>query len=224
VWTMKFNHDGRYLATAGQDRVVRVWELDLIDGSGVGQSSDPSSPTDSESEDNETPTKETRRQLTLNDTLNDTEQEGTPNENTPGPSGFFHFVSRESRGDESVSANVGNVGEDQLRLVDSIHALLSEVEVERGRAKTALEKTKERVASLERTNAELERRLAGRREMGKASNETSANRDSDTESDDSNSGHDDSYIDEDAWSDDEVGTPVRKRGFLSSLNPFGRRR
>ena len=179
---------------------------------------------DSESEDNETPTKETRRQLTLNDTLNDTEQEGTPNENTPGPSGFFHFVSRESRGDESVSANVGNVGEDQLRLVDSIHALLSEVEVERGRAKTALEKTKERVASLERTNAELERRLAGRGEMGKASNETSANRDSDTEFDDSNSGHDDSYIDEDAWSDDEVGTPVRKRGFLSSLNPFGRRR
>ena len=53
VWTMKFNHDGRYLATAGQDRVVRVWELDLIDGSGVGQSSDPSSPTDSEANNND---------------------------------------------------------------------------------------------------------------------------------------------------------------------------
>ena len=31
VWTMKFNHSGRFLATAGQDRVVRVWELDLED-------------------------------------------------------------------------------------------------------------------------------------------------------------------------------------------------
>ena len=30
VWTMKFNHSGRFLATAGQDRVVRVWELDLV--------------------------------------------------------------------------------------------------------------------------------------------------------------------------------------------------
>ena len=33
VWTMQFNHSGRYLATAGQDRVVRVWELDLADES-----------------------------------------------------------------------------------------------------------------------------------------------------------------------------------------------
>ena len=31
VWTMQFNHSGRFLATAGQDRVVRVWELDLAE-------------------------------------------------------------------------------------------------------------------------------------------------------------------------------------------------
>ena len=39
VWTMKFNHSGRYLATAGQDRVVRVWELDLVssDDGGAGE-------------------------------------------------------------------------------------------------------------------------------------------------------------------------------------------
>ena len=28
VWTMKFSHSGEYLATAGQDRIVRVWALD----------------------------------------------------------------------------------------------------------------------------------------------------------------------------------------------------
>ena len=28
VWTMKFSHAGEYLATAGQDRIVRVWALD----------------------------------------------------------------------------------------------------------------------------------------------------------------------------------------------------
>lgn len=32
VWTMKFSHHGEYLATAGQDRVVRVWALDREDG------------------------------------------------------------------------------------------------------------------------------------------------------------------------------------------------
>jgi hypothetical protein len=33
IWTMKFNESGRFLATAGQDRVVRVWELDLEEAS-----------------------------------------------------------------------------------------------------------------------------------------------------------------------------------------------
>ena len=32
VWTMKFSHTGEYLATAGQDRIVRVWALDREDG------------------------------------------------------------------------------------------------------------------------------------------------------------------------------------------------
>jgi WD40 repeat protein len=33
---MKFSHNGEYLATAGQDRVVRVWALDREEGSGSG--------------------------------------------------------------------------------------------------------------------------------------------------------------------------------------------
>jgi WD40 repeat protein len=32
VWTMKFSHTGEYLATAGQDAIVRVWQLDRDDG------------------------------------------------------------------------------------------------------------------------------------------------------------------------------------------------
>ena len=32
MWTMKFSHTGEYLATAGQDRIVRVWALDREDG------------------------------------------------------------------------------------------------------------------------------------------------------------------------------------------------
>ena len=31
VWTMKFSHRGEFLATAGQDRVVRVWALDATE-------------------------------------------------------------------------------------------------------------------------------------------------------------------------------------------------
>lgn len=33
VWAMKFNKDGQYLATGGQDMVVRIWAL--YDGSGM---------------------------------------------------------------------------------------------------------------------------------------------------------------------------------------------
>ena len=49
---MKFNRDGRYLATAGQDRVVRVWELDLEEGDVPGDGGDDDTPPTS------SPTKE----------------------------------------------------------------------------------------------------------------------------------------------------------------------
>ena len=50
------------------------------------------------------------------------------------PRGFFHFMSRSMNGVPLGGVPVDKVGEDQLRLVDSIHALLTEVESERARA------------------------------------------------------------------------------------------
>ena len=133
---------------------------------------------------------------------------------------------------------VGDVGEDQLRLVDSIHELLSEVERERARAKHALETVGEKVRSLEATNAALERRLAGKREMEGESllvardrasvsrGAVSNGRDEDdaSDEDEGSEGSDGSSRDQDAWSDDDDGsTPSRRRGFFASLNPFARR-
>ena len=135
---------------------------------------------------------------------------------------------------------VGDVGEDQLRLVDSIHELLSEVERERAREKRALETCGEKVRSLEATNAALERRLAGKREMegesllvarerasgsqGAVSNGGDEGLDDDAAANDDDEGSDASSRDEDAWSDDDDGsTPSRRRGFFASLNPFARR-
>jgi len=133
---------------------------------------------------------------------------------------------------------VGDVGEDQLRLVDSIHELLSEVERERARAKRALETCGEKVRSLEETNAALERRLAGKREMEGESLLVARERASGSrgavskggdeglndDDDDDGEGSDASSRDEDAWSDDDDGsTPSRRRGFFASLNPFARR-
>ncbi|KAL8140665.1 hypothetical protein V2J09_006686 [Rumex salicifolius] len=54
IWTMKFNLDGRYLASAGEDRVIRVWEVQeceiassrLNDDSGICPSPDRSLASD----------------------------------------------------------------------------------------------------------------------------------------------------------------------------------
>ena len=155
---------------------------------------------------------------------------GTPNgdETSSAPLGFFHFVSRSANGARATGgAPVGDVGEDQLRLVDSIHELLSEVEHERARAKRALEAAGEKARLLEATNAALERRLAGKRELqAEGAAETrdaseNVSRGAVGGSDASDASDED---DSDAWSDDDVGTtPRRRRGFFSSLNPFARR-
>jgi hypothetical protein len=158
---------------------------------------------------------------------------GTPNgdETSSAPSGFFHFVSRSANGARATGgATVGDVGEDQLRLVDSIHELLSEVERERARAKRALEAAGENARTLEATNAALERRLAGKRELqAEGAAETrdaseNVSRGAVGGSDASDASDSDDSDDSDAWSDDDVGTtPRRRRGFFSSLNPFARR-
>ena len=160
---------------------------------------------------------------------------GTPNgdETSSAPSGFFHFVSRSANGARATGgATVGDVGEDQLRLVDSIHELLSEVERERARAKRALEAAGENARTLEATNAALERRLAGKRELQAegaardfrdASENVSRGAVGGSDASDASDDASDSD-DSDAWSDDDVGTtPRRRRGFFSSLNPFARR-
>ena len=162
---------------------------------------------------------------------------GTPGAGEKAPSGFFHFVSRSANGARATGGvPVGDVGEDQLRLVDSIHELLSEVERERARAKRALEAAGEKTRSLEATNAALERRLAGKRELegeAVANDRASVSRSAvsnggdaaDADVDDVYEGFDGTSRDEDAWSDDddEESTPRRRRGFFSSLNPFARR-
>lgn len=155
---------------------------------------------------------------------------GTPNgdETSSAPLGFFHFVSRSANGARATGgAPVGDVGEDQLRLVDSIHELLSEVEHERARAKRALEAAGEKARLLEATNAALERRLAGKRELqaeGAAETRDASENVSRGAVGGSDASDEDDSDDSDAWSDDDVGTtPRRRRGFFSSLNPFARR-
>ena len=155
---------------------------------------------------------------------------GTPNgdETSSAPLGFFHFVSRSANGARATGgAPVGDVGEDQLRLVDSIHELLSEVEHERARAKRALEAAGEKARLLEATNAALERRLAGKRELqaeGAAETRDASENVSRGAVGGSDASDSDDSDDSDAWSDDDVSTtPRRRRGFFSSLNPFARR-
>jgi hypothetical protein len=65
----------------------------------------------------------------------------------------------QSQGVFSHMSPVEKVGEDQLRLVDSIHALLTEVEDERSRARAALAASKRKMDELHARNVELEKRL-----------------------------------------------------------------
>ena len=68
-------------------------------------------------------------------------------------------MSRSMNGVPLGGVPVEKVGEDQLRLVDSIHALLTEVEEERSRARAALAASRRKMDELQRRNAELEKRL-----------------------------------------------------------------
>ncbi|TMX01325.1 hypothetical protein EJD97_024710 [Solanum chilense] len=46
IWTLRFTADGRYLATAGEDRVIHVWEVQECDVMSTKQSDDPNSVSD----------------------------------------------------------------------------------------------------------------------------------------------------------------------------------
>ncbi|CAN4126168.1 unnamed protein product [Withania somnifera] len=46
IWTIRFSTDGRYLATAGEDRVIRVWEVQECDVMPTRQYNDPNSASD----------------------------------------------------------------------------------------------------------------------------------------------------------------------------------
>ena len=73
---------------------------------------------------------------------------------------MFHHMSRSMNGVPLGGVPVDKVGEDQLRLVDSIHQLLTEVESERGRAAAALEVAKGKIAGLATSKLDLEQQLS----------------------------------------------------------------
>ena len=73
--------------------------------------------------------------------------------------GVFSHMSRSMNGVPLGGVPVEKVGEDQLRLVDSIHALLTEVEDERSRARATLAASKRKMDELHARNVELEKRL-----------------------------------------------------------------
>ena len=73
--------------------------------------------------------------------------------------GVFSHMSRSMNGVPLGGVPVEKVGEDQLRLVDSIHTLLTEVEDERSRARAALAASKRKMDELHARNVELEKRL-----------------------------------------------------------------
>ncbi len=79
--------------------------------------------------------------------------------NGGGSHGVFSHMSRSMNGVPLGGVPVEKVGEDQLRLVDSIHALLTEVEEERSRARAALAASRRKMDELQRRNVELEKRL-----------------------------------------------------------------
>ena len=76
------------------------------------------------------------------------------------PGGLFHHMARSMNGVPLGGVPVDKVGEDQLRLVDSIHQLLTEVEGERARAAAALDSAKEKISGLAAAKTDLETQLA----------------------------------------------------------------
>ena len=58
VWAMKFSHDGKFLATAGQDRMVYVWKVTA--GRGDPPAAQPSDKSADQSRNGGTAGKETR--------------------------------------------------------------------------------------------------------------------------------------------------------------------
>ena len=123
------------------------------------------------------------------------------------------------------------VGEDQLRLVDSIHALLTEVESERARAREALEASKAKIAGLGASNQTLRRRLEEattkltRAGIAPPSPPSPSPSSRPAAAAGLVSDADRRLVEEpEEWSDDEVDESRERRGFLSYLNPFGGRR
>lgn len=88
-----------------------------------------------------------------------TRRDGEGATNGGASHGVFSHMSRSMNGVPLGGVPVEKVGEDQLRLVDSIHALLTEVEEERSRARAALAASRRKMDELQRRNVELEKRL-----------------------------------------------------------------
>ena len=154
---------------------------------------------------------------------------GAPGEDDDAPRGFFHFMSRSMNGVPLGGVPVDKVGEDQLRLVDSIHALLTEVESERARAREALEASKAKIAGLGASNETLRRRLeeATTRltRAGVAPPSPPSPSPGPAAADALVSEADRRLAEEpEEWSEDEVDESRARRGFFSYLNPFGGRR
>ena len=166
----------------------------------------------------------------LGDALADagTDRGGAPGEDDDAPRGVFHFMSRSMNGVPLGGVPVDKVGEDQLRLVDSIHALLTEVETERARARDALEASKAKIAGLGASNETLRRRVeeATTRLTRAGVAPPSPPSPSPGSAADALVSEADRRLAEEPeeWSEDEADASRARRGFFSYLNPFGGRR